>query len=73
MVRNFYRAVELAQGWDGYLITHEVYFAVLDGALMVMAVVVFNLFFPSRYVSGDPNTEKDEHKTLGKSGSYGLT
>ncbi|KAL6716940.1 hypothetical protein ACLMJK_004852 [Lecanora helva] len=54
MVRNYYRAVELAQGWDGYLITHEVYFAVLDGALMVMAVVVFNVFFPTRYVSGTP-------------------
>ena len=58
MVRNFYRAVELAQGWDGYLITHEVYFAVLDGALMVMAVVVFNLFFPTQYVTGEPDAEK---------------
>ena len=54
MVRNFYRAVELAQGWHGYLITHEVYFTVLDGTLMVMAVGVFNLFFPTRYVSGKP-------------------
>ena len=58
MVRNYYRAVELAQGWDGYLITHEVYFAVLDGALMVMAVVVFNIFFPARYVDGEPSSEK---------------
>ena len=52
MVRNFYRAVELGQGWNGYLITHEVYFAVLDGALMVMAVVIFNIFYPAKYVSG---------------------
>ena len=36
IVRNFYRAIELSQGWKGYLITHEVYFAVLDGALMAM-------------------------------------
>ena len=58
MVRNFYRAVELAQGWDGYLITHEVYFAVLDGALMVMAVGVFNIFYPARYISGEPKNSE---------------
>lgn len=31
VVRNFYRAVELSQGYGGYLITHEVYFDILDG------------------------------------------
>lgn len=58
IVRNFYRAIELSQGWKGYLITHEVYFAVLDGALMTLAVSVFNIFFPARYLSGEPETEK---------------
>ena len=58
MVRNFYRAVELGQGWKGYLITHEAYFAVLDGALMVMAVGVFNIFHPSKYISGEPEGGK---------------
>ena len=53
MVRNFYRAVELAQGWDGYLITHEVYFAILDGTLMALAVGVFNFFHPARYLTGE--------------------
>ena len=51
IVRNFYRAIELSQGWKGYLITHEVYFAVLDGALMAMAVGIFNVFFPARHLS----------------------
>ena len=46
IIRNFYRAIELSQGWSGYLITHEVYFCVLDGALMVIAAVVFNLVHP---------------------------
>jgi len=59
VVRNFYRSVELSQGWKGYLITHEVYFAVLDGALMALAVLVFNIFFPAKYVSGTP--ELDSH------------
>lgn len=56
VVRNFYRSVELSQGWTGYLITHEVYFAVLDGALMVIAVAIFNFFFPTRYLSGKPES-----------------
>lgn len=57
VVRNFYRSVELSQGWKGYLITHEVYFAVLDGALMALAVITFNIFFPSKYVSGVPELD----------------
>ena len=58
IIRNFYRAIELSQGWNGYLITHEVYFAVLDGALMALAVGVFNVFFPTRYLSGEPEADK---------------
>lgn len=45
-IRSIYRTVELLQGWTGYLITHEVYFVVLDGVMMVLAVVVFNVFHP---------------------------
>ncbi|KAK3174836.1 hypothetical protein OEA41_002082 [Lepraria neglecta] len=48
MVRNVYRAVELCQGWTGYLITHEVYFCVLDGGLMALATLIMNFFHPSR-------------------------
>ena len=62
IVRNFYRAVELSQGWKGYLITHEVYFAVLDGALMAMSVGVFNIFFPAKYLTGVPKMENDGHE-----------
>ena len=47
IVRNFYHAIELCQVWKGYLITHEVYFDVLDGMLMVLAVVVFNFAHPA--------------------------
>ncbi|PYI15052.1 RTA1-domain-containing protein [Aspergillus japonicus CBS 114.51] len=45
-VRSIYRTIELSQGWSGYLITHEVYFIVLDGVMMVIAVAVFNIFHP---------------------------
>lgn len=46
-IRSIYRSVELLQGWTGYLITHQVYFVVLDGGLMVAAVVVFNVLNPA--------------------------
>ncbi|KAL8703896.1 MAG: hypothetical protein Q9201_002947 [Fulgogasparrea decipioides] len=41
IVRGVYRSIELIQGWRGYLITMEKYFIGLDGALMVVAVMVF--------------------------------
>ena len=31
------RTIELAQGWEGYLITHEVFFFVLDSIPMVFS------------------------------------
>lgn len=40
-IRSIYRTIELAQGWRGYLITHEAYFIALDAATMVIAVAVF--------------------------------
>ena len=44
--RSIYRTIELAQGWDGYLITTQRYFVALDGVMMVAAVAVFNVFPP---------------------------
>lgn len=40
-IRGIYRTIELAQGWNGYLITHEAFFIVLDATIMVIAVAVF--------------------------------
>lgn len=45
--RSVYRTVELAQGWNGYLISHEAYFIGLDAAIMVVAVGVFVGFDPA--------------------------
>lgn len=45
-IRSIYRTVELVQGWEGYLITHESYFIGLDGVMMILAVAVFNVFHP---------------------------
>ena len=40
-VRGIYRIVELAQGWKGYLITHEGYFYGFDTALMIVTLSVW--------------------------------
>ncbi|RKL18161.1 hypothetical protein BFJ72_g15247 [Fusarium proliferatum] len=45
-IRSIYRTIELLQGWEGYLITHEGYFIGLDGATMVVAVCIFNFLDP---------------------------
>lgn len=52
LARNYYRAVELGQGWDGFLISTEAYFCVLDAGLMVLAVIIFNVFHPAWYLRG---------------------
>ena len=46
VIRSIYRTIELLQGWSGYLITTERFFIALDGAMMVLAVGVFNFVQP---------------------------
>jgi len=54
VVRGTYRAIELLQGWQGYLITREVYFIALDGSLMVAAIGVFNILNPAYLIGAPP-------------------
>lgn len=46
-VRCIYRVVELAQGWEGYLITHEVFLLALDAAMMFCCCILYVPFHPS--------------------------
>ncbi|PYH90125.1 RTA1-domain-containing protein [Aspergillus ellipticus CBS 707.79] len=61
-IRSIYRTIELSQGWTGYLITHEIYFVVLDGVMMVLAVGVFNIFHPGWLLP--KNTPKPFHEPI---------
>lgn len=60
-IRSIYRTIELAQGWRGYLITHEGYFIGLDAAIMVVAVAVFVpidpavMLYPRKYATAKPS------------------
>ncbi|KAF9360296.1 hypothetical protein BGX26_009875 [Mortierella sp. AD094] len=47
IVRSVYRIVEFTQGYQGYLITHEVFLFVLDAAPLVLAIGVWSFNWPS--------------------------
>ena len=47
-IRAIYRTIELADGWNGRIIRTEVYFNVLDGAMVVLAIYAFNYCHPGR-------------------------
>jgi hypothetical protein len=61
-IRSIYRVVELAQGWAGFLITHQIYFVILDGMMMALAVGVFNFVHPGWLLS--PKSEFDMPKEV---------
>jgi hypothetical protein len=44
--RCVYRVVELSQGWSGHLIGVERYFIVLEGAVVLAAVILLFMFYP---------------------------
>jgi len=52
MIRSIVRVVEYAQGFTGYILSHEVYLYVFDGTLMFVALVIFNWIHPSELIPG---------------------
>lgn len=61
LVRSVYRTMELLQGWRGFLITRECYFIALDGAMILVALVVYNLLNPGELLL---KVEQEEAKNL---------
>lgn len=45
-IRSVYRVVELGEGWNGALIKNQTLFIVLEGVMVIIAVLVLNLFHP---------------------------
>jgi hypothetical protein len=50
-IRCIYRLVELAQGFTGYLFTHEVWFYVFDSLPLFLAISVYIPYWPGNYLS----------------------
>jgi hypothetical protein len=58
-----YRVVEFAQGFDGYLASHEVYFYVLEALPMLPPFVIFNIWHPRRLAKNGFGSAKVEEQT----------
>ncbi|KAJ6624747.1 RTA1-like protein, partial [Mycena sp. CBHHK59/15] len=63
-IRSIYRIIELATGWDGRIIHTEVYFNVLDGGMVVLAIFTMNLFHPGMFLESTRAAERNELKSL---------
>jgi RTA1 like protein len=50
-MRSIVRVVEFLQGFEGFIIQHEVFLYVFDGVLMLIAMLIFNWIHPSEVKS----------------------
>lgn len=66
LTRSVFRMIEMAQGWEGELIQREMLFFVLEGLMVVCAVVVLNIWHPGMAMAGEWGCKKGERK--GKNG-----
>lgn len=46
LIRSVFRVIEYAQGFNGYLISHEAFLYVFDGVLMAIVMVILNVHHP---------------------------
>ncbi|KAF5336746.1 hypothetical protein D9758_016280 [Tetrapyrgos nigripes] len=75
IIRSAFRVVEYAQGYNGFLSTHEGYFYLLDALPLWLAMTQFCFFWPSRFLdtqgmtsaSGGPSVDL---QTPGKTKLY---
>ncbi|KAI0346926.1 RTA1-domain-containing protein [Trametopsis cervina] len=56
-IRSVYRTAELADGWNGRIIATQVYFNVLDGGMVVLAIYTLNFVHPGLWLGLAPRTE----------------
>ncbi|KAF7345895.1 putative RTA1-like protein [Mycena venus] len=61
-IRAVYRVIELSDGWSGRIITTQVYFNVLDGAMITLAILTLNVAHPGQLLAAptpDGRVSKD--------------
>ena len=57
-VRSVYRTIELTDGWSGRIITTELYFNTMDGAMILLTIYCLNFFHPGRLLGSFTSLEK---------------
>ncbi|KAF8164613.1 RTA1 like protein-domain-containing protein, partial [Mycena galopus ATCC 62051] len=53
-IRSVYRIIELASGWNGRIIHTQMYFNVLDGSMVVLAIYTLNFAHPGVLLRHNP-------------------
>lgn len=66
-VRSIYRVAELSEGWNGALIENQHLFIGFEGAMVVVAVLVLNLFHPG-YCFRDGYVQREYRNLFRKKG-----
>ncbi|KAG9082850.1 hypothetical protein FS749_006527 [Ceratobasidium sp. UAMH 11750] len=69
VVRCIYRAVEGSEGFHGYLLTHEVYFFVLDCLPLLVATAVYTVIWPPAILTNLDNSPGHEMVAKDSNGS----
>jgi hypothetical protein len=73
-LRSIYRLVEFAAGEnDSYLQRHEAFFYALETLPIFLAVVLFIIFPPSRYIPNDKSLRMNGESVLPMTSSPGLS
>ena len=49
-VRNVYRLAEFAQGYTGYINSHQIFFALLDTTTIIIAFIVYTVWHYGTYL-----------------------
>ncbi|CAN6601956.1 sphingoid long-chain base transporter Rsb1p [Trichomonascus vanleenenianus] len=65
-VRCVYRVVELAQGWRGFIITHEIYLFILDALFIALAAFILAVVHPGFALGKEPIPVRGLHKKAEK-------
>ncbi|TFK31659.1 RTA1 like protein-domain-containing protein [Crucibulum laeve] len=68
LIRAVYRTIELSDGWSGRIISTQVYFNVLDGGMITLAMFTLNLAHP-----GLLPALRAERKVVSKDGDSSTT
>ncbi|PWY84841.1 hypothetical protein BO70DRAFT_290038 [Aspergillus heteromorphus CBS 117.55] len=50
VARGIYRSMELMNGWEGYLFTHEIYAVILDALVMFIASLTLAIWNPAKLI-----------------------
>jgi len=66
-IRAIYRTIELAGGWTGRIIGTELYFNVLDGGMVTIAIFTYNFFHPGPLLATSDKEQEFKGKEVSPS------